>query len=95
MNLWFGKKQEKLNSEEYEKLFKKMVEVEGDVNSLQSKFKALETNYDNLRGQFNRKLSGIRKEEAKIEDKSLAEAPAVELGAKDLNSIAGIIPVKW
>lgn len=53
-----------VNSEEYEKLLKKMAELENKVEVLNGKYKGLETNYDLLRGQFNRKLAGIRKEEA-------------------------------
>jgi len=53
-----------MNSEEYDKILKKLSELENKTEVLNGKFKALETNYDLLRGQFNRKLAGLRKEES-------------------------------
>ena len=61
--MWFQKKNESLNSREYESCSKKLTELSGKIEELDTKFKILGTNYDNLRGQFNRKLSGIKKEE--------------------------------
>lgn len=105
MILWFGKKKEKLNSEEYEKLLKKITEVSNDVNNFESiqrkqaiAIETIETRLDLLRGQFNRKLKGIQKEEQQIENSSgtLSEKSGMsELPAKDLNITPGIIPMKW
>lgn len=65
--MWFKKYDNPLNSGEYEKLSKRIVELAGMVEELQNKFKILTTNYDNLRGNFNRKLSGLKKEETEEE----------------------------
>lgn len=64
--MWF-RHNESINSSEYEKLSKRIIELLAEIETLRTKFKVLETNYDNLRGQFNRKLSGIKKDE-KIEE---------------------------
>lgn len=60
MSFW---KRNEINSAEFEALSKKITECNSTIEDLRLKFKILETNYDNLRGQFNRKLSGIKKEE--------------------------------
>jgi len=62
------RKNESVNSIEYEKLSKRITELVAEVETIRTKFKILETNYDNLRGNFNRKLSGIKKEEKAEED---------------------------
>lgn len=56
-----------LNSDEYERASKRIIELHSRVEELQNKIAVLQTNYDNLRGQFNRKLSGIKEEEKKVE----------------------------
>ena len=63
MNFFSRKKQEPMNSEDYEKLSKKITDLATLVEELKVKFRVLETNYDNLRGNFNRKLAGLKKEE--------------------------------
>lgn len=69
MMFWFKKKNEtQLNSSEYEQLAKKVVSLSTKVDELEGKFKVLQTGHDNLRGNFNRKLSGL-KEEEKVEPK--------------------------
>jgi len=68
MNFWRRNENKVLHSEEYEKLSKRFIETASIVEELQNKFKILETNYNDLRGKFNRKLSGIKKEELE-EDK--------------------------
>lgn len=60
--------EQKLNSDEYEKISKRITEFSAKLEELENKFKILTTNYDNLRGNFNRKLSGIKGEE-KVEPK--------------------------
>jgi len=52
-----------INSEEYEKLTKRIIEIQGDISELKNIVRILETNYNNLRGNFNRKLLGVKKEE--------------------------------
>ena len=64
--MWFNKNAS-INSIEYEKISKRVTEMLTEIETLRTKFKILETNYDNLRGQFNRKLSGIKKDE-KVEE---------------------------
>jgi uncharacterized protein YoxC len=57
----FAKKQ--LNSEEYEKLSKRIIEMESDIQLLASKTNALQTNQNSLRGMVNRKLNPIGEEQ--------------------------------
>lgn len=52
-----------LTSHEYEELVKRFTQLMGEIEEVKVKFKILETNYDNLRGQFNRKLKPLAKEE--------------------------------
>lgn len=56
-----------LNSDEYERTSKRIIELHSRVEELQNKIAVLQTNYDNLRGQFNRKLSGLKEEDKKEE----------------------------
>ena len=52
-----------INSDEYEKLIRRISEEAARISHLENDFKILSTNVDNLRGNFNRKLSGIAKNE--------------------------------
>lgn len=83
-----------MNSDEYERLLKKIAEVQSDVTKQNAKYEALEAQYNLLRGQFNRKLAGIRKEELPegVVDTKKPEEPTQ---SKDLNITPGIIPMKW
>lgn len=62
MNFW-KKSSEVINSIEYEKLFRRIIELSARTEELHNKISILQTNYDNLRGNFNKKLSSIKKEE--------------------------------
>lgn len=68
--MWFSKKHEisTIHSEEYEQLSKKFIELLQDVREFEVKLRVLETNIDNLRGNFNAKLKRMKQEEA-IEEK--------------------------
>lgn len=66
MSFWRNKN---LNSDEYEKLQKKIIDLDAKIEKANVDLKILQTNYDNLRGNFNRKLSGIKKEEAELTQK--------------------------
>lgn len=57
--MFFNKKSQ-LKSEEYESLLKKIIDLSSKVDDLQSKLKTLWSEYDNLRGKFNRQLSMIK-----------------------------------
>jgi len=57
----------KINSNEYEFLFKRLLELSAENAALKNKFENLETTVSNLRGQFNRKLGNIKKEENEME----------------------------
>lgn len=82
--MWFKKRNEtRINSEEYESVAKKLIELSTRLEELHNKFKILETNYDNLRGNFNRKLAGIRKEE-KPEESENNLKPSVFLNPNGL-----------
>lgn len=61
----------KLDSAEFGFLTNKVTTLLLEVDTLKSKIKQLETDCDNLRGQFNKKLRGIKKEEEKEEDEDL------------------------
>lgn len=81
----FWNKNVKMNSDEYDKILKKLSELENKTEVLHGKFKALETNYDLLRGQFNRKLAGLRKEESTGADSNQLQG-GESVPAQDLNS---------
>lgn len=64
----------KINSEEYEFLYKRITELQNFINELNAKLSIVQTDNANLRGQFNRKLLGIKKAEDKedmSEEKSI------------------------
>lgn len=56
-------KNSRINSEEYEKLSMKVVELHAMIHKLSSEIRIVQSDNANLRGQFNRKLLGIKKEE--------------------------------
>lgn len=64
-------KKSKVNSDEYEFLLKRISELKAEVAELSSKVAAVTSDAANLRGQFNRKVSGIKKEESKEETQSI------------------------
>ena len=51
-----------------EKIWKQIIELNARVDNMENQIKIQNTNYDNLRGNFNRKLSGIKKEEKELEE---------------------------
>lgn len=65
MNFW---KKTQINSDEYEKLTKKFTDLSSDVSELTAKIRILTSDVSNLRGLFNRKLTGIKKEEQPEEE---------------------------
>jgi chromosome segregation ATPase len=65
--MFFTPKKEPIRSEEYDSLLKKLSDVRHDLEQVKSELKALVTNYDNLRGQFNRKLSYIKQRDEEEE----------------------------
>jgi archaellum component FlaC len=74
MSFWQKKNERYLNSEEFESISKKITSLSSELEEIKNKFKVLETNYDNLRGNFNRKLRQIRfedEEEQEQETKSI------------------------
>lgn len=56
-------KKTKVNSDEYEYLHKRITELSNLITELTAKIAAVQSDAANLRGQFNRKVSGIKKEE--------------------------------
>jgi len=79
MSFWNKKNETQLNSAEYESLAKKLVEVSTRIEELENKFKILTTNYDNLRGNFNRKLRGLKAEEEPEEETETNKNPDILL----------------
>lgn len=65
MSFWNNKS---VNSEEYEKLSKKISELSSDVTELTAKIRIITSDVSNLRGLFNRKLTGLKKEEQQEEN---------------------------
>lgn len=68
MSFWKKGTEEFLTSKEFDTLSRKITELSSEVEDLKIKFRFMNTNYDNLRGQFNRKLSGLKKEEEQQPD---------------------------
>ena len=58
----------KLKSDEYEDLLKKFLAVNAKIEKVEMELGILNTNYDNLRGNFNRKLSGIKPDKPEKEE---------------------------
>jgi len=56
-------KKTRINSDEYEHLHKRVTELNSLVLELSAKVASVQSDAANLRGQFNRKLTGIKKEE--------------------------------
>lgn len=56
-------RKEHLNSDEYERLLKRLLDIVTEVKSNQAQLELLKSDLANLRGNFNRKLAGIVKEE--------------------------------
>ena len=68
MNFW---KKTKINSDEYEYLHKRITELSNLVSELSAKIATVQSDAANLRGQFNRKLSGLKANEEKTESESI------------------------
>lgn len=77
MIFWRKNETKHLNSEEYEALLKRVVSLSAITEELHNKFKILETNYNDLRGKFNRKLSGMKKEETEEEETKTINNPVI------------------
>jgi archaellum component FlaC len=69
-----------LNSDEYERVNKRIIELRHEIEELAIKYKILETNYNNLRGNFNRKLNKLKEEEEPEETE------------KDINNQSVLLP---
>lgn len=57
-----------MNSDEYEKLTKKITDLTSDFQKLEARTNGIVTDIANLRGRFNQKLSRIKKEELEDTD---------------------------
>lgn len=68
-----------LNSDEYEHVLKRILEINTRIGVCESKIEILKTEMDNLRGNFNRKLKGIKEEEQK-ETQEINSSPDVYFG---------------
>lgn len=60
-----------VKSEEFEKLYKNIVEIRSEIEILKGKIAIFETTSENLRGILNRKLGGFIKKEQEEESKGL------------------------
>jgi len=68
--LW-KKKPEPIRSAEYDDVLKKISALNHSLEEMKTKFVVLETNYNDLRGKFNRKLNIIKDQEREDEPQSL------------------------
>ena len=71
---WFGKKKE-MRSEEYEQLFKRIVDLSGEIADIRKRCDLLSTDTANLRGRFNKQLAWLPKEEEKVTPKEEENKP--------------------
>lgn len=72
MSFFFKRKNENtdknaISSGEYERLVRKLIDGNTEIELLKASIKILQTDLDNLRGNFNRKLKGMKEEEVKEE----------------------------
>jgi len=58
-----GIRKEHINTDEYERLSKRILDNAAEIKTCLSELNLLKTDLANLRGNFNRKLAGIVKEE--------------------------------
>jgi prefoldin subunit 5 len=79
---WFRHDTDKniVNSKEYEKLFVRIVELDSKIETLSTKFKLLETDVSNLRGNFNQRLKAIKEREEPIQNETLIKDEFVSFG---------------
>jgi archaellum component FlaC len=52
-----------MDPDSYARILNKLSEIDSRIKSVENDFKLLTTDVQNLRGNFNRKLSGLAKEE--------------------------------
>lgn len=53
------------NPDDYDRTNKRITDLAARLELLETKFALFKTDYENLRGKFNRKLSGLAAEETK------------------------------
>lgn len=67
----------RVNSEEYEKLLKKFIELDAEIKSLRAEVAALQSNQNSLRGLVNRR--GYQQEKEEISETETNIKPKVLL----------------
>lgn len=60
---WRNNNKKSLSSEEFEKLLRRIIDLDGKIASLEITYKKIEADCNNLRGNFNRRLKGIKRDE--------------------------------
>jgi hypothetical protein len=68
-----------VNSAEYERIVRKLIDANAEIETLKASIKLLQTDVDNLRGNFNRKLKGIEQTE-KIDTKDINTSELISIG---------------
>lgn len=58
----------KLGSDEYEAITKKIIDLRASYEELQQRIKLIQTDIDNLRGRFNQRLSRIKKDDIDMDE---------------------------
>jgi hypothetical protein len=66
-----------INSDEYERLVKRIIDVDARMRLRDAEYKLLETDVANLRGKFNQKLKGIKETDAKDEMQQKKETETI------------------
>lgn len=60
-----------INSTEYEDCLRRIIKINSETEILKANLEAYKLQLDNLRGNFSRKLKGMKEEEEKPEEKKI------------------------
>jgi hypothetical protein len=71
--------QNDVDTDGYARIFRRLTEISSDVEQCRAQVKILQTDVDNLRGNFNRKLKGIEQTE-KQEAKDINTSEFIPIG---------------
>jgi len=73
--MWWNKtdnpSKNSMGSDEYERLLKRIIEVDSRTRIFETEIKLMQTNLDNLRGKFNQRLKAIKESETTEETKDI------------------------
>ena len=69
-----------INSDEYDRVLKRISELNTDITALKGNYEILKSDISNLRGRFNQKLKGLQADEVKPETEKDINDPFVPFG---------------